>query len=425
MKLTAKQEKVLKVLNNKEMFNLFYGGSRSGKTFAIVLFILTILLTKSNLRALVGRLHYADVRDKIVYETLPTVWSMLTEDNIEVYHNKIGHFYEFQNGSRLIYGGFSDKHQADKILGSEYDIIFLNELRQISFSTFELVLTRLNGKGQLKLICDTNPPVEGKRHWLYEYFFENKIKGEGISNFAKKNIKTLLLNPADNQENLSKHYLETLKSGSKHNYQRYALGQFVSGGESPVYYNFFDKNETERDIVYDRTCEHWVGWDFGVANPTAMVYFQLRKTPGTKSGYIIEILKEHQNNRKVVKHYADFHKKAEGWRDYRHAGDPSARASGVNLVTWAGELLKDDIFLITPKKYEIDNWILIANQYMSGIRINRAQTPLTYDMLVNWNFLDDGKPDVSSDHSHLGTAFYYFFAVRFGLGAASVTVEGA
>lgn len=105
--------------------------------------------------------------------------------------------------------------------------IYFNESSQLSNATRETVLTRLAQKCYQTIIVDgkkeqqelkprayydANPP--SKAHWLYKVF-HMKVDPE-----SKRGLKFpddychILMNPKDNQENLTKSYLKTLESMS-------------------------------------------------------------------------------------------------------------------------------------------------------------------------------------------------------------------
>ena len=71
--------------------------------------------------------------------------------------------YRFPNGSKIIIGGLD---KANKVMSTEYDIIYIQEAIEVTDDDLEKVTTRLRN-GVLpyqQLLMDTNP--DGPRHWL-------------------------------------------------------------------------------------------------------------------------------------------------------------------------------------------------------------------------------------------------------------------
>jgi Phage terminase large subunit len=71
--------------------------------------------------------------------------------------------YRYPNGSRLVIGGLD---RASKVLSSEYDIIYVNEVVEITLTDWETLSTRLraNAVPYQQLLGDTNP--DAPSHWI-------------------------------------------------------------------------------------------------------------------------------------------------------------------------------------------------------------------------------------------------------------------
>ena len=104
----------------------------------------------------------------------------------------------------------------------------MNECSTISFSAYQLALTRLAQSSglTLRVYLDCNPPLES--HWLFKIFIKkiDPVTGEPL---GRPNIyKYLRINPMDNEENLPKEYIEDLKHLSKSQKERFFYGNFGS-----------------------------------------------------------------------------------------------------------------------------------------------------------------------------------------------------
>lgn len=71
--------------------------------------------------------------------------------------------YRFANGSRVLIGGMDN---PDKVMSTEFDLIFVQEAIELSENDWEALTTRLrNGRlPRMQIIADTNPSAPS--HWL-------------------------------------------------------------------------------------------------------------------------------------------------------------------------------------------------------------------------------------------------------------------
>lgn len=215
-----KQQEALNLIS-KNKITLLEGGGRSSKTFThLYAIIVRALLVKSD--HLVCRFRFAHAKQSICYQTMPKLLRLLCIDN-RVHLNKSEWFYEFPNGSRIWIGGLDDKERTEKILGNEYATIFFNEASQISYESFEILLTRLNPPEGLKgkILLDYNPP--SKKHWGYKIFHERKYPdGRAV---PENDYAWLKMNPVDNKF-VNKEYLETLETLSARKKKRFKDGEY-------------------------------------------------------------------------------------------------------------------------------------------------------------------------------------------------------
>jgi phage terminase large subunit-like protein len=143
----------------------------------------------------------------------------------------------FENDSQVWFGGLDDKERTEKILGNEYSTIYLNECSEISFSSLELVTTRLAQKVKqvsgedltLKMFYDCNPPM--RSHWTYRMFIEKKHPESKKPLSHPAEFGYLQMNPMDNLDNLPKGYIDTLEGMSESRKKRFLHGEF--GDDNP------------------------------------------------------------------------------------------------------------------------------------------------------------------------------------------------
>lgn len=160
--------------------------------------------------------------------------------------------YIMPNQSEIVLAG-SDN--PERILSSEYDLIYVNEACELDIGDWETLLSRLRGGNSQtvpyrQLIADTNP--SSPSHWLKKRCDEKKCK----------------LIPSRHADNptVTPEYLETLKSLSGHRRSRLYEGIWCAA-EGLVF--DLTKAMVEDGEVPDG--EKVGGLDFGWNDPVAMV----------------------------------------------------------------------------------------------------------------------------------------------------------
>jgi phage terminase large subunit-like protein len=235
-KLTPKQEAANRLLGSDARHCMLYGGSRSGKTFLIMRAIVTRALARPSRHAVL-RFRFNHVKTSIIHDTLPKVMDICFPGVGEHCRlDKSDWFYEFPNGSQIWFGGLDDKERTEKILGSEFATIFLNECSQIPWASRNMAMTRLAQKVdglRLKAYYDCNPPSEG--HWTHKLFV-TKIHPDTRGPLKDPmNYGALQVNPADNQGNLPPEYIKELEALPERMRRRFLLGQFGSAAEAALW----------------------------------------------------------------------------------------------------------------------------------------------------------------------------------------------
>jgi hypothetical protein len=135
-------------------------------------------------------------------------------------------FYKLPNLSEIWFGGLDEKERTEKILGQEYASIFLNECSQIPWASRNIAMTRLaqNTPLRLRAYYDCNPPNEA--HWTKRVFVDKTDPDTRMSFRDKGNYTSLVMNPADNAENLPKEYIRELENLPERMRRRFLQGLF-------------------------------------------------------------------------------------------------------------------------------------------------------------------------------------------------------
>lgn len=231
-KKTQKQKEAIRLMT-QYIEVLLEGGSRSGKTFISLYAIIQRCCKYEGTKHIIVRRHFAHVKS-IWYETLPDVLKVCFP-SLQKKENKTDWYVEFANGSQIWFAGTDDKERIEKLLGWEWETIFINEGSQIPFETYELLKTRLNPRQGVKplFLIDYNPP--STQHWGYVIFhkgqdYENKQPLSNTERYAR-----LQMNPTDNKDNLSETYLSTLESMSERKRKRFMLGEYTDATEGALW----------------------------------------------------------------------------------------------------------------------------------------------------------------------------------------------
>ncbi len=246
-RLTDKQKQAGELLASPSTHILLAGGSRSGKTFMLVMAVITRALRAPGSRHAILRFRFGHVKQSIVLDTFPRVLQTCFP-GVEYSLNKTDWFASFANGSEIWFGGLDDKERTEKILGTEFATVYLNECSQIPYHSRNMAITRLaqlvmdqSGKPlPLRMYYDENPPDKG--HWTYKLFLlktdpENKSSLPNPENYAY-----LQMNPTDNRENLSADYIKTLEALPARLRKRFLEGAFRDAAPNALFTEeHFDK----------------------------------------------------------------------------------------------------------------------------------------------------------------------------------------
>lgn len=245
--LTDKQIEARKLLGSGARHIMLFGGSRSGKTFLLCRAIASRAIKAPGSRHAILRFRFNQVKQSVWQDTWPKMMA-LCFPQVPTHRNQQDWFHEFPNKSQVWFGGLDDKERTEKILGQEYATIFLNECSQISFSSRELVRTRLAQNVGLptRLYYDENPPR--KTHWSYRLFV-NKVDPEppyqGLPD--PENYASMQMNPRDNQVNLPAEYLDDLQKLNPRARLRFWEGMFGDMGEGALWsYEVIERNRVTK-----------------------------------------------------------------------------------------------------------------------------------------------------------------------------------
>jgi len=217
-RLTKIQQKAWELISGPAKHVLLVGGSRSGKTFISIRAVILRALLADGSRHVILRFRFSHVKNTVILDTFPKVMS-LCFPGIRYHLDRSDWYATFDNGSQIWFGGLDDDTRSEKVLGSEYATLFLNECSQISSSARSIALTRLSQQCfvektgnnlRVKAIYDCNPPSTA--HWTYK-MFQKKVQPETNMPLTNPlNYESIFMNPFDNLENLPEDYITEMES---------------------------------------------------------------------------------------------------------------------------------------------------------------------------------------------------------------------
>ena len=275
MKYTKKQIHAWKTVltNNRYRRVLFDGGARSGKTKLLMDYVFARAFQFPGAKQLVARKFRTNAKNSIWNDTIKKYIAQYPEMNGTLFRTLDSELkIYFANGSEILVAGLDNAERVEKMRGTEYCTIYLNEATELSYTTMNEVLTRLsqrvfdkNGNEAVpKLLLDCNP--RGPRHWLYSVGVKHVDPESGRTLPNAEIWKRVHWSAYDNQENLSKEYLEELENLPEIQKQRMLHGKWVSA-EGQVYSDF---REEIHVVSPFRIPDDWTkirSIDFGFTNP--------------------------------------------------------------------------------------------------------------------------------------------------------------
>lgn len=176
MEQSSKQMKVNRqfydLMGSNKRIQILLGGTRSGKSYATVQYIMFLcLLTPERQKEALG-LDYVPVGGltfSIVRKWLPSLKKSIYRDFFEVIrtygyydeskHNKSDLIYEL-NGNTVEF--FATGLDSDRLRSMKRNILYINEMQELNREEFK----QLNFRTDMRVLGDLNPSMS--EHWIYD-----------------------------------------------------------------------------------------------------------------------------------------------------------------------------------------------------------------------------------------------------------------
>ena len=232
------------LVNSDKKIIINQGGTRSGKTYNILLFIIFYYCLRNNKKIItICRKTFPALRATVLRDFLSILrkYDLYKEDK----HNKSSS--EYSLFGNLI--EFISLDQPVKVRGRKRNLLFINEANELYFEDWQQLLFRTSEK----IILDYNPSEE--YHWIYD-----KIIPREDASFLKTNY---LDNPFLEKTLVDE--IERLKYTDEQYWQIYGLGE--KGISKAIIFNYYEYNILPSQAEFIA-----MGMDFGFTNdPTSLV----------------------------------------------------------------------------------------------------------------------------------------------------------
>ena len=226
--LTPKQQEARDLLAGPQRHTLLVGGSRSGKTFALVRQVMTRAIKAPKSRHAIFRLRYNALRASVWLDTLPKVMA-LCYPQVPYESKRQDGYVALPNGSEVWFAGLDEKDRVEKVLGMEFATAYFNECSQIPRVSVLMALTRLAQQVpglKNRAFYDLNPTGTG--HWTYRQFVEHVDPDTRQPLADPDQYKYLYINPDDNRANIDPAYIASLEAMPERQRRRFLDGRYVA-----------------------------------------------------------------------------------------------------------------------------------------------------------------------------------------------------
>ena len=366
------------LLESEKKIIVEQGGTRSGKTYNILLWIIFSYCTNHRNKIItICRKTFPSLRATVMRDFFEILkkYSMYSE----VLHNKSSSEYMLYNN--LV--EFISLDQPTKVRGRKRDLLFINESSELNFEDWQQLIFRTNGR----IILDYNPSDE------YSWIYDKVLSREDVDFFITTYKDNLFLDKTIVKE------IERLRETDMQYWQIYGLGQKAISKSIIFTYS-------ESEVPEDATLiSH--GIDYGYTNDSTALVAIYKKD---YSLYIKELLyRTMMTSQDIHKEFKNL--KLEGRVIYAESSEPRLndflRRSGWNIrptlkgkvsIVAGIDLLKRYKLFVTPDSknliHEFRNykWSKDKTEKLTNIPIDKnnhlidALRYATFNILSKPNF---------------------------------------
>ena len=363
-------------VNSKQRIKIFQGGSRSGKSWALMQYCLYLITTESK-----------PITISIVRKTLPALKRSVLRD-FNIIAKSLGVYYmgEF-NKTELVfnYNGhtieFFSADDAQKIRGSTRDVLWCEECNELNIEDFRQLSMRT--KREILMSFNPSDPV----HFIYDL-----CERDDADLFISTYRDNKFIAPEVKKE------LERLKKRDPDFWRVYGEGQRAVFSQRQIFRNWNNIDESE----FPEELDWFMGCDFGYTNDVAAICLIAKKNDKV---FVKEVLyKTGMTNRDIANHI-----KSLGLDDLLMYCD-SAEPKSIEELKQMGILAKPAI----KGAGSINAGISLMKEFDFYVS-NKATNVKSEQMKYVWEELKDGtiinKP--VDKHNHAADALRYGLYSKF------------
>lgn len=252
-------EKYMPYLHTDNRYQVYYGGSSSGKShFVATKLVLDLMQHKKKL--LVVRQTFATIRESVFAEIIEAITRLQVLHLMKISQTTLK--VEFPNGSEIIFRGADDN--GSKLLSIKgIDTCWIEEASEISQDMFHILETRLRGIGHKKQFYLTFNPISAN-HFLKREFFDTPKDDQLICHSTWRDNRFL-------DDGTIKNLLD-MKERNPVFYDVFALGKWGVVGKR-VFESYTIKDFELSDLIKANPNLHTaIGADFGFINdPSTLI----------------------------------------------------------------------------------------------------------------------------------------------------------
>lgn len=315
-------DKFMPLMNIESGIIFAYGGWGSGKTSSVLTKFLIKALTTQGYRTYYGRNEKTltrELKDNIIEEIERNGW----QDYFEYSKEPTGTLIISCKPTGSVFIGFGcDKEDGSKGWNNPHAII-VDEINQIDFETFGMLLTRLRTPGRpLLFVGMFNNPDVFPDHWLPKYIFAEEVKGDEMTDADRVVMASLADSKIikhhstylDNQfMNPDMYYPKIVikAKGDPVRSEAYAKGKWGVKLNAQPFYKAFEVSRHTGFAEYNPELCLWVSFDENVNPYLPVGLFQI---VGKQAVMVDEIAAESPNNYlrwvcgEIVRKYHNIHR---------------------------------------------------------------------------------------------------------------------
>ena len=258
-------------LNGEKRVIVFGGAIRGGKTYWLLLTLISLCLLYPRSRWVIIRKSLPDLKRT----TFPTFTSIMM-DGVATYiksWNRDTNVITFKNGSELMFMGesYDDDKDLNRFRGLEINGAGLDEVNELQEVTFYKVQERIGSwnkaQGNPPIVClaTCNPAHNWVKTIIYERYKENTLPSKWA--FISSKITDNPHIPAE--------YLEALKELPPIQYARFVEGDWdvMDSVINPFLYEWNDNKHIDDSVHYNPNLPTFISVDFNV-NPLCALIIQ-------------------------------------------------------------------------------------------------------------------------------------------------------